>query len=152
CCWAMSRHSDMSAVVAASLAPDFVQRSTGAAVHAAKTMGNTNATQPRMAPFALGPAQDDADITRHAARIVDDLVADVVAARPELALPEVIDLLGNPRQRPLPALLGLVDGAPVVAAKRMREPIDLNPGLAVLHGAVHDDCRLLDDLVIGKAG
>jgi len=38
----------MSAVVAASPAPDFVQRSTGGAVHAAKTMGNTNAKQLRM--------------------------------------------------------------------------------------------------------
>src|SRR5262245_42959050 len=120
-----------------------------AAISIYTTMPPHLRTTQRAIPQLL-PAQEDADIARHAARIVDDLVADVIATRPELALPEVIDLLGNAGQGLLPSLLGLVDGAAVVAAKRMGKAIDLDRGETVLDGAVHDDRCAFEDLVVGQ--
>src|ERR1700704_4557720 len=90
----------------------------------------------------LAPTQEDADIAWHAARIVDDLVADVIAARLELALPEFMDLLGNAGQRLLPAVLDLVDGASVVGADMIGKAEHLDGRHAVLDRAVDDDCCL----------
>src|SRR5882757_10953372 len=98
------------------------------------------------------PAQKDADIARHAARIVDDFEAHVIAARLELALPEFIDLLGNAGQCLLPAFLGLVDGAAVVGADVIGKAEHLDGRHAVLDRAVDDDCCLFHDLVVRQAG
>src|SRR5580692_7227875 len=98
------------------------------------------------------PAQEDADIARHAARIVDDLEAHVIAARLELALPEVVDLLGNAGECLLPAFLSLVDGASVVGADMIGKAEHLDGRHAVLDRAVDDDCRLFHDLVVRQAG
>src|SRR4029450_11252843 len=67
------------------------------------------------------PAQENTDIARHAARIVEDLEADMIALGPELTLPERVDIFGNADQCLLPALLGLVYGAPVVGAEGVGE-------------------------------
>ena len=98
------------------------------------------------------PAQGDADIARHAARIVYDLEADVIALRLELALPELVELLGLADQRLLPTRLGLVDGASVVGAERMGETEHLDRSLPVLDGPIDEDRRLLEELVVREAG
>src|SRR5215831_10775423 len=100
--------------------------------------------------MASAPAQDDANIARHAARIVDDLVADVIATRLELALPKLIDLFRNAGQGALPALLALVDGAAVVGANLVRKAEHLYRHQPALDRSVHHRRGLLDDLVIGQ--
>src|SRR5262245_7602628 len=83
-------------------------------------------------PTGSVPAQRDPDVARHAARIVDDFVADVVALRLQATLPELVDFLGDAGQRLLPARLGLVDGAAIVGAKTVGKPEDLDRHHAVL--------------------
>ena len=57
------------------------------------------------------PAESNADVSRHPARKVDDLVPELVTFRTQMVVPEVINLLWESRQRLFPARLRLIDGA-----------------------------------------
>src|SRR5882672_2819236 len=98
------------------------------------------------------PAQGDADIAWHTVRIVDDLEAEAIALGLELALPELVELLGLADQRLLPTRLGLVDGASVVGAQRMGKTQDLDRRLSALDGTIDEDRRPFEELVVREAG
>src|SRR5580700_3447885 len=98
------------------------------------------------------PAQGHADVSRHAARKVDDLEPQFVAARLEVRLPEFIELLGQPGQRALPAGFLLIDGAAVIGAKLIGKAEDEYLGQAVIGGALDDRRRALHSFLVGNAG
>ena len=77
------------------------------------------------------PAQRDADVAGHTAGKVDDLIGDLVTARLQVVLPELIDLLRDAVQRRFPAFFHLIDRPTVVRAKTVREPVDLDLTKAV---------------------
>src|SRR5260370_5424133 len=98
------------------------------------------------------PAQGDTDIAGHTVRIVNDREAEAIALGLELALPELVELLGLADQRLLPTRLGLVDGASVVGAERMGKTEDLDRMLSALDGSIDEDRRLFKELVVREAG
>ncbi len=97
------------------------------------------------------PAQGDTDIAGHTVRIVNDLEAEAIALGLELALPELVELLGLADQRLLPTRLGLVDGASVVGAERMGKTEDLDRMLSALDGSIDEDRRLFSFLAFSWA-
>ena len=99
----------------------------------------------------LVPAQSNADISRHPTRKFKDLIADLIAFFPEMVVPEVIDFLGNARQRLFPAGLLLVDGASAVCAQRVRKAMDLDFGEVVAYRVLDNLDRERDSLLIGHA-
>src|SRR5689334_25059732 len=87
----------------------------------------------RSAPF-----ERHSDITRHAAREVDDLDLQPVPARTQMLCPELVELLRKSRQSGFPAGLRLVDGAAAVGTERVRKADDLNLGEPVVDRALDD--------------
>src|SRR5260370_489761 len=103
----------------------------------------------RAAPSA--PTQDDDDIAGHAARIIDDLIADVVAERMKPAFPEFVDLQRNAAEGLFPAFLGLVDGPAVVGADMVGKPEHLDGRLAVFDGAIDEERGFLARCVVRQS-
>src|ERR1700739_3394913 len=87
---------------------------------------------------SIPPGQHNADIAGHAAREIDDLIFDAIAARLQVIGPELENLQRNAPKRPLPARLLLVDGAAVVGADRIREAVDLHLAETIPHRALDD--------------
>src|SRR6266550_3548288 len=82
---------------------------------------------------SISPGDGDGDVARHASREIDDLVADAIVPRFQVVGPELEYFLWNPRQRVFPARLLLIDGAALVGAQRVREPIHLHFRQSVSH-------------------
>ena len=100
----------------------------------------------------LVPGYDNADISRHAARKVHDLISDAVAARLQIVGPELKDLLSYSRKGLLPSRLLLIDGSALVGAQRIGKSVDLNLGQAVPHRALDDARSKLDLFIFSQAG
>src|ERR1700712_3354549 len=100
---------------------------------------------------SVSPGNGNGDVTWHAIGVVDDLVADAIAARFQVVGPELKDFLRNPCQRILPAWFPLVDGASPVGAQRVGEPVDLHFGQSVAHRSLDDGRGELDFLLLGFA-
>src|ERR1700730_15670108 len=99
---------------------------------------------------SVAPAYDNADVAGNAARKVDDLIADAVAARPQIVDPELVDFIRHSRQRLFPARFHLIDGTAPIGAQRIRKPVDLNFGQAVPHGTLNDVGGKLDLFILGR--
>src|SRR5581483_4915015 len=92
----------------------------------------------------LFPAQGDANVSRHTAREINDLIGDLVATWLQVILPEMIDFLGYPGQCLLPAFFHLVDRATAVRTENVRKPVDLNLIDPVFDGALDHQGSALD--------
>src|ERR1700753_3231871 len=99
---------------------------------------------------SVPPSNDDGDVAGHAAGEVYDLVADAVASRFQVIVPELKDFLGYSGERILPARLLLIDGAALVGAERVREAIDLDFAEAVSHRTLDHRRGELDLFVLGE--
>lgn len=89
------------------------------------------------------PFQGHANISRHAARKVDDLHSELISARAELSVPELINLLGHAGQGRFPTRLVLIDSAAVIGADRIGKAIHLNLSKPVRYGAFDDSRHAL---------
>src|SRR5215471_1892510 len=80
----------------------------------------------------LLPGEKEADVAGHAPWILEHFRLEVEAKRPELIVPEFVSRLGSALQGHLPVGLRIVDSSPAVAAKYIRETVDLHFGLSAL--------------------
>src|SRR5689334_16158168 len=87
---------------------------------------------------SIVPRNGHADIAGHAAREIDDLIGNTIAARLQIVGPELEDLLGDAGQGVFPALFHLVDGASLVGAERVGKAIDHHFGQPVAYRALDD--------------
>src|ERR1700716_3820402 len=101
---------------------------------------------------SVSPGNGDGDVARQASREIDDLVADAIAPRFQVVGPQLKYFLWNPRKRVLPAWLLLVDGAALVGAQRVGEPIYLHLRHSVSHCPLNDGGGELDLFLLGFAG
>src|SRR5215469_6290607 len=103
-------------------------------------------------PFSgSSPAQGHADVTRHTVGKIYDLYFQLVAARPKVLLPQLIDFLRRAGECLFPAWLLIIDGAPLVRAQLVGKTKDLNLGQPALHRALDDRYRAPDRLLLGDA-
>src|SRR5712671_77536 len=80
----------------------------------------------------LLPSKKEADITRHAPRILKHLGLQVVAERPEVIVPEFVSEFGAALQGRFPIGLRVVDPSAAIAAQRIRKTVDLHFALSAL--------------------
>src|SRR5262249_13820755 len=102
-----------------------------------------------IAVAASAPLERHRDVAWHPAGEIDNFDPQLVSAGAEILRPKLIDLLGHAGQRVFPARLLLIDGAPLVRAQLVREPVHLHLGLAVGHRALDDLDRAPNALFIG---
>jgi hypothetical protein len=72
------------------------------------------------------PTQGHADVTRHAVGKLNDLYLQLVAARPKVLLPQLIDFLRRAGKCFFPAGLLLIDGAALFRAQLVGKAKDLD--------------------------
>jgi hypothetical protein len=100
----------------------------------------------------LMPAQEDANVARHAAWKVDHLKMSLIAKRAQMFVPELVHILWNSGKSVLPTRLSLIDCAAPVGAKFIRKAKNLHLCLAILDCSVDNRRCALDLLFQGKAG
>src|SRR4051812_24182575 len=100
---------------------------------------------------SVSPGNGNGDVARNTSGVIDDLVADAIAPRFQIVGPELEYFLRNPRQRVLPTSFLLIDGAALVCAQRVGEPINLYFGQSVSHRPLDDGRGELDFLLLGFA-
>src|SRR5215469_9029208 len=101
--------------------------------------------------WGSAPAHGHANVTRQTAGKVDDLYSQLVAARPKILVPELIDFLRHASECVLPARLVLIDRAAFVRAQLVGKANDLNLGQPILDRPVDDLQPAPDRFLVGSA-
>src|SRR5262249_24871163 len=98
------------------------------------------------------PGYHDADVPRHVAGEIDNLIEEAIAAGFQVVGPELVDFARDSRQRAFPTRLLPADGAAAIGAERTGKPVDLHLAQAVSHRALDDGSGKLDLFVLRKPG
>src|SRR5262249_28590786 len=69
----------------------------------------------------LFPAENKADVSGHASRVIEHFGLQVKPERPQMLMPEIVCCFGPAFQSRLPAGLGIVDFSAAIAAQSIRE-------------------------------
>src|SRR6516164_7271499 len=97
------------------------------------------------------PAHGHGNVTRQTAGKVHDLYSQLVAARPKILVPELIDFLRRADERVFPARLLLIDRAAFVRAQLVGKANDLNFSQPILDGPMDDLQPAPDRFLVGSA-
>src|SRR6516164_899949 len=101
--------------------------------------------------WASAPAHGHANVTRQTAGKVHDLYSQLVAARPKILVPELIDFLWLAGECIFPARLLLIDRAAFVCAQFIRKADELDLGQPILDSTIDDLQPAPDRFFVGSA-
>src|SRR5215467_1209204 len=94
------------------------------------------------------PLERHRDVAWHSAREIDDFDPKLVSAGTEVLRPKLIDFLWHAGQRVFPSRLLFIDGAALVRAQLVREPVHLHLGLAIAHRPLDNLDRAVNGLFV----
>src|SRR6516225_8455937 len=101
--------------------------------------------------WASAPAHGHANVTRQTAGKVHDLYPQLVATRPKILFPEMIDFLWLAGECIFPAGLLLIDRAAFVCAQFIRKADELDLGQPILDSPIDDFQPAPDRFFVGSA-